>query len=143
MKIVNVLIADHIEARLYRLEGGSLSLIEERHAEAGRTRDQDIEADKPQRTFDRHGAGRFAHDRHRSGQDKAAKHFAGELATLLRERREKSDDVRFVLAAEPRFLGLLRAELDDLTSSRVTATSSKDLIHSPPGDLLGALEGVL
>ena len=53
--------------------------------------------------------------------------FARELAARLRQARVANTFERLVLVAPPKFLGLLRAQLDDPTSARVVGSLDKDL----------------
>ena len=55
----------------------------------------------------------------------------------------RGGDGRLVLVAEPRFLGMLRGELDHVTGSMVSGTLSKDLAHVSIAELPGHLKSVV
>ena len=66
-----------------------------------------------------------------------ARRVAGRLAEALRQKRY--DALRIVAA--PRFLGLLRAELDAAVRAAVVAELDKDLIHESDADIARRLLG--
>jgi len=137
-----VLVAHRTGARLFEQKGRKLELLRSIEHAAGRIEDRDLEAG-PQRTFDSHAQGRYAADRGSSPHERASKSFAHELAKLLEEKRSASGVERIVLVAEPRFLGLLRAELGSATAALVAATVPKDLGGVSSSEVLQHLEGVL
>lgn len=94
---------------------------------AGRRRDQDIEQGHPQRSFDKHASGRVGTS---SPHEHAAEAFAHDLADELRRGRLEHGVERIVLVAEPHFLGLVRAKLDEPTERLVVGTLPKDLVDS-------------
>ena len=68
-----------------------------------------------------------------------AQSFARRVADLLAEalRQKRFDELRIVAA--PRFLGLLRKELDGHVKAAVADELSKDLIHESNADLMRRL----
>lgn len=137
-----VLVAHRTGARLFEHKGHELSVLKSIDHPAGRSEDHDIEGG-PQRSFDSHAQGRHAADRGNSPHERAAVHFAQDLAKVLEEGRLTKGVNRIVLVAEPHFLGLLRAELGSATAELVTASVSKDLHAVSGADVLKHLQGVL
>lgn len=137
-----VLVAHRTGARLFEHKGHELSVLETIDHPAGRVEDHDLERG-PQRNFDSHAQGRHAKDRGGSRHERAAVHFAHDLARLLEEGRLTKGVNRIVLVAEPHFLGLLRAELGKEAAELVTAGVAKDLHAVSAPDVLRHLDGVL
>jgi protein required for attachment to host cells len=139
MMLTWVVIAHRSGARVLEHKGHTLRLVSELSNSAGRKKDRDINSDRAGRTQDRHhamGAEVSAHDH-------VALNFAREICALLYTGRNEQRFGRLVLVAEPRFLGMLRGELDHVTGSMVSATLSKDLAHVPITDLPGHLKSVV
>jgi protein required for attachment to host cells len=137
-----VLVAHRTGARLFEHKGHELSVLKNIDHPAGRIEDHDLETG-PQRNFDSHAQGRHAADRGDSRHERAAVHFARDLAKLLEEGRLTKGVERIVLVAEPHFLGLLRAELGGNVGELVTASVPKDLHAVSAPDVLRHLDGVL
>jgi protein required for attachment to host cells len=129
MAITWAVIAHRTGARIYENHGPGkgLTRIRELTNEVARKQDHEQDADKPGRTFDRHGSGRHAKSREETPHERAASNFARQLAESLTEGRHEGRFDRLVLAAEPKFLGMLRESLDEPTARHVTATLAKDL----------------
>lgn len=137
-----VLVAHRSGARLFEHKGHELSILKSIDHPDGRIEDHDLETG-PQRNFDSHAQGRHAADRGGSRHERAAVHFAHDLAKLLEEGRLTKGVNRIVLVAEPHFLGLLRAELGGSVGELVTASVPKDLHAVDAPDVLRHLGGVL
>ncbi len=137
-----VLVAHRTGARLFEHKGQELSVLKSIDHPAGRIQDHDLETG-PQRNFDSHAQGRHAADRGDSRHERAAVHFAHELAKLLEEGRLTAGVKRIVLVAEPHFLGLLRAELGGEVAALLTTSVPKDLHAVSASDVLRHLGGVL
>jgi protein required for attachment to host cells len=120
-----VLLASRTRARIFVRQGRVLTPIRTLEHAQGRIVDQDIEANQSRRTFDGHARG---HTGETSPHEHSAERFAKTLAHTLRTGRVESRVDRFVLVAEPHFLGLLYKEMDHTTASRVVASVSKELI---------------
>lgn len=119
-----VLVANRTGARIFDRDGSRLTLVRSLQHPSGRERDQDIEAESPQRTFDKHARGRT---HQASPHEHSAEAFAKELAAELGRGRMEHGVEHLVLVAEPHFLGLLRQELDQPTARLVAASVPKDL----------------
>jgi protein required for attachment to host cells len=130
-----VLVASRVDARFFQLRGRELERFMEVEHPASRRRDRDFQADRPGRSFDRIGPGRHAMSPEESPHDREAANFARELADKLNDLRVKDGVARFMLVAEPGFLGMLRSSLTDQTRNLVDATVHKDLAEVPDRDL--------
>lgn len=94
---------------------------------AGRLKNREVDADRPGRTFDRHGAGRHAMSHEQDPTQHLAEDFARQLAKELQRATHEDSFDGLVLIAEPRFLGHLRQHLTAPTSVRVIAEVPKDV----------------
>jgi protein required for attachment to host cells len=137
METTWILIADRAQARVFENNGPGtgLRLVREVPHPAGRLKNQDINADKPGRSFDSHGQGRHAMSKEHEPTEHVAQMFAKELSTLLEEARTHNRYHKLVLVAEPGFLGELRASLNTPTSALVSDSVRKDLSHIPEREL--------
>ena len=120
-----VLLASRTRARIFERRGRLLTSVRTLEHPQGRIADQDIDPNRSRRTFDSHARG---HSGERSPHENSAMRFSKTLADTLRTGRVESRVDRFVLVAEPHFLGLLNKELDHTTASRVVASISKELV---------------
>jgi protein required for attachment to host cells len=110
---------------------------------ACRRDDRDLVTDRPGRT--RTGLAEravTAMSPHTDPKQVEAERFTADLATTLRRARECKEFEGLVLVAPPRFLGLLRAELDEQTRQTVVACQHKDLTLVEPRDLAPHLSDV-
>lgn len=132
-----VLIADRSHARIvaHRAPGKGLELVEEIEHPEGRLRDGDIDSDVQGRSFDIAGEGRHAMSQSVLPHEQVAIAFARQLAEKVRAGRNEHRFDQLVLAAEPRFLGLLRDALDAPTRQLVSAEIHKHLLGHNDGDL--------
>jgi protein required for attachment to host cells len=140
-----IVIAHRAGARIFEQEarGRELARIRELDNEAGRRHNREIDADRPGRVYDRMGQGRHAVSREDTPHEKAAEDFAKELAGELQKGRNENRFNEIVLAAEPRFLGMLRQALDEPTARLVTAELPKDLAEVRDDKLSGHLGTVM
>lgn len=145
MTITWALVADRSHAAVFanRGPGKGLELVEEIDHPVGQLRDHDLKSDAPGRTFDRAGDARHAVERHEAPHEHEARMFAKELARRVRTARADGRFTRLVIAAEPAFLGALRAALDDATRKTVTAELPKHLLGAGDGDLKAHLSAVM
>ena len=140
-----ILLADRSEAKILSHAGGhaALTLVESFEHPEGRKHDRDIEADKPGRVFEKGGVGRHAVGSEELPHERLAHMFAKKLAERLEAGRQAHAFDRLVLAAEPKFLGLLRHELDATTAKLVTAELHRHMLGLRDGDVATELLGVL
>jgi protein required for attachment to host cells len=140
-----ILLADRSRARILSQarSGAPLVVVEDFDHPEGRLHDRDIDSDKPGRVFDKAGVGRHAVGSEELPHERAAHMFAKHLAERLRAGRQSHAYEALVLAAEPRFLGLLRGQLDPTTRKQVTGELHRHMLGMHDGDITTALEGVL
>jgi protein required for attachment to host cells len=133
--------ADRTGARVYQRVGSTLNRIHDLEHAEGRVRDQDLEAGRPARTFDRHGQGRAATDRGRGPHERAAHDLARQVAAFLEEGRQRKGVTEAVLVAEPHLLGILRADIPE--TSLVVRSIAKDLHGVSDSDMPDRLAELL
>lgn len=104
---------------------------------------QDIESDRPGRTYDRVGAGRHAKEPATDPVRHEKALFAHEIASLLNKRRTQGGFERIVIVAPPQFLGDLRKDLTDDVKATILAEVAKDLSKLAPRALDDHLSDVL
>jgi protein required for attachment to host cells len=140
-----ILVAHRSGARLFENSGPGkgLELLQNIDNPAGKLKNQEINSDKPGRSFDRRGGGRHAYSAEQDPTTHVAEHFAKQLGALLEDGRTEQRYSRLVLVADPRFLGLLRGSLPAQTAALVSATLDKDLGGIEPRDLPRHLENVV
>ena len=145
MTITWALVADRSEARILenRGPGKGLTVVEDIHHPEGNLQDKDVKSDKPGRSFDKGGMGRHAMEPHELPHEHIAHVFAKFLAEKLRHARVEHRFERLVLAAEPTFLGRLRAELDEPTRKLVSGEVPKHLLGEGDHHLTEALGKVM
>lgn len=140
-----IAVAQRAKARLFLHEGPGRGLTEIAdlvHPES-RAHGLDLDTDRPGRVHDRVGTGRHAMANEETHKERAASDFAREIARALSDRRTHEGFDRLILAAEPGFLGLLRAALDDPTKRLVDGELPKELTHASIEDIAARLEGLL
>lgn len=136
-----IVVGHRAGARIFLHTRTGFHLVAEMHNEAGRLKEGEINSDRPGRAYDRTGGGRHAMSTEESAHDHVAGVFAHELAERLRAGRNEHLYGRLVLVAEPRFLGMLRAALDEPTAALVYASVGKDLAQVPVHELASHLRG--
>ncbi|MEP4372945.1 MAG: host attachment protein, partial [Alloalcanivorax venustensis] len=72
--------------------------------------------------------------------DKHAAFFAKEVAEYMKHNLEQGRADRFILVAEPRFLGALRDKLDPTTRDAVSREIDKDLTKQSADDIRKKLD---
>jgi protein required for attachment to host cells len=136
MTITWAILADRAQARILEIRGpGRVSVVEHIDHPDGRWQDHAAGTDRPGRSFDSHGDARHALEPEESPSEHLAMRFARELGARLRTARLGHRFDRLVLAAEPRFLGRLRAALDGDTRRLVAAEVPKHLVHAADRDV--------
>lgn len=145
MSKVWILVANRSHARLFENTGigQGITLIKDVSHQEGRLKNQDINADKPGRSFDSRGKGRHALSKHVSPTEHETEQFAKELAVLLNEGRDSSACEKIILVAEPGFLGVLKNKLSDPVLKKITAFVKKDLANVQDRDIPEALSGTI
>ncbi len=137
METTWILIAHRSGARLFAHNGRGtgLTLVKDIAHPQGRLKNQALDADNPGRSFDRFGQGRHAMSRENEPTAQIADRFAKQLAELLQDGAARRQYAKLVLAAEPGFLGALRANLSRQTADKVIASLDKDLAQVRDQDL--------
>ena len=124
-----VVVADASRARLFRVETprGPLVELEDAVHSAARLQDQELLSDRAGRAFDSQGNHRHGMEAPTDPHDQEAQRFAHELAERLHVHHNAHDFDGLMLVAPPRFLGLLRGELDEQVAKQVLASLDRDL----------------
>ena len=144
MKKTWILAAHRSGAKFYEHNGpGSLALVRTIDHPTGRLQDQEIVTDRPGRKHDGGGSLQGTADPEVDPARHEAETFARSLAAALTEGRNAHAFERLVLVAEPRFLGLLRAELDAPTAAMVLGSVNHELTDAPVADLRAHLKGIV
>ena len=142
-----ILVAHDAGARVFETHGRGtgLELLEEIEHPEGRARDRDMSSDRPGRAFRKNSGdpSRASMSQAEGPHDRAVSDFARALAEKLKDGRMQNRYWRLVLVAPPRFLGLLRAALDDPTAKLVTASLDKDLAAEKTSELAERLSKVV
>ncbi len=142
MTITRVLVAHDAGARCFENRGPGKGLVQlsATDFEDGRRHVGELEADRPGRASDRGGQGGHAYAAGQDPREHAIEHFARELAKDLGRDYRKGAFTQLVLVAPPRFLGVLRAELDELVTRTLIGTLAKDLPRATLSELCRQLE---
>jgi protein required for attachment to host cells len=128
-KTIWLLIADSARARLFTVDRRErcLAVLGEWSDDVASGKTQDIQADRPGRTFDSAGQGRHAMEPTSSPKGIAKSRFVAMLAdNLAVEAKRQAFDELHVIAA-PRTLGELRELLDASVKARLASEEAKDL----------------
>jgi len=144
MKKTWILAAHRSGAKFYEHTGpGALTLLRTIDHPAGRLMDQEIVTDRPGRKYEGGSSLQGTADPEVDPARHEAETFARSLAAALTEGRNAHAFERLVLVAEPRFLGLLRAELDAPTAAMVVGSVNHELTDAPAADVRAHLSGIL
>lgn len=137
-----ILIADGKLARVLETTGADKKLTDvfEDTFRGEKGPGREIMADRPGRTFDRHGQGRHAMEPRSKPGEIAERKFIAQMVDLLDDAARKGLYDKLILVAPPKALGELRAALPKRLQQMVTAELNKDLVHLPIHDLAGHLE---
>jgi len=128
-----VLVADSSRARLFRAEGADNRLVEVEdmaHPE-GRLHETQLTSDLPGRTFDRFGQGHHAMEEDTPPKRHEAIQFAKRIGARIETARVQGQFTRLALAADPRFLGILRDNLTKESLKLATIQIDKNLVQLP------------
>jgi protein required for attachment to host cells len=124
-----LLIADSAKARLFAVDRRerAFAVLGDWHDDVASGKAQDIQADRPGRTFDSAGQGRHAMEPPSSPKGVAKARFVGMLADTLATRAKQQDFDELHVIAAPRTLGEMRELLDPVVKGRVESEEAKDL----------------
>jgi protein required for attachment to host cells len=124
-----VIAADAGEARLFTRDKKYGPLTEHKdwlHPES-RLHGQDLETDRPGRSFASHGYGQSDMEPGTDPKKQEAERFATDLAHVLNEARARGDFQHLQIVAAPAFLGMLRDRLDSETRDRIDRAVDKNV----------------
>jgi protein required for attachment to host cells len=124
-----VVVADRNLCRVFSQASrhGALTELARFESERARLKDQDINADRPGRSFDRMGPGRHALAPNVTPTEQEAIRFAKEVAEHLEAARKQQKFNELYVIAEPRFLGHLRTAFTRPLREHLAAEIDKDL----------------
>ncbi len=128
-KTIWLLVADSAKARLFEVDRRerALELLDEWQDDVASGRNQDINADRPGRTFDSAGHGRHAMEPPSSPKGVAKARFVAMLMdNLAASAKQQAFDELHVIAA-PRTLGEIRDLIDPAVKARLVGEEAKDL----------------
>lgn len=128
-KTIWLLIADSAKARLFAVDRRErvLTVLGEWHDDVASGKTQDIQADRPGRSFDSAGQGRHAMEPPSSPKGVAKARFVGMLADNLAASAKRQDFDELHVIAAPRTLGEMRELLDPAVRARLASEEAKDL----------------
>ena len=129
MDTIWVVVADQSRARLFSMEGrwSALQEVDNILHPEGRLHDQDINADRPGRSFDTMGEGRHGMSKRHSPKETAATRFATEISRRVTSAHHEGAFTQLVLIAPPRFLAQLREHLPAAVARCVILAENKNL----------------
>lgn len=131
-----ILVADRARARIFEAAPDhKLTEVECFANPDGRAMGRDIETDRPPRVNESMGSTRHAIEPHTTLRDKSITRFARLLCNALERGHEQRCYQRLVLAAPPRFLGALRANLAESLQALITDEIRHDLTALPTHEL--------
>ena len=136
-----ILAANSARATLFSADSpiSALTQLAEFDNPNARAKQSELGADRPGRTFDRHGEGRHAMEFELGPKEREQLRFAKALAGTLEKGRVENAFDRLVLVASPSFLGMLREELDAPLRSTVSLELHKDYCGLRPEELRARL----
>lgn len=140
-----IVIADAARARILLHEGAGhgLQQIPDYDFRGIKNTAQDIQADRPGRSFDSAGEGRHAMEPHSDSVREEKKRFVAKIADLLDEQLGKKAYDRLIIVAAPEALGDLRAAFSAAVTQAVYAELPKDLTKVPNDKLESHLQDTL
>jgi protein required for attachment to host cells len=136
-----ILVGDAGHARLYRAHSRRrFALVREFDHPEGRVPGRELSSDRSWRMQQRfQGTMRSAMGPRDEAHELEVDRFAAKLAAVLREGLGHNAFSELILVAPPRFLGLLRAHLDEQVKKRVVAAINKDLTQTDERELVRTL----
>ena len=140
-----IVVADGGRMRIFENDGPGKGLAQVKGlaVEDEHLTDQDIEADRPGRSFASVGHGRSAIEPHTDPVEFRETAFAGRIAHLLDAKLAAGAFDRLIIAAAPTALGSLRAALSEAVGKTVTGELPKDLTKTPTNDLASHFDGLI
>ena len=141
-----IVVADASRARFHRVADdyrGIAAREAKLESARARARADQLVTDRSGRSFDSAGEGRHAMEPEVTPQAREKERFRERVAGAMRDALLEGEVERFVLVAEPRTLGALRATLDDDVRARIVAELDKDYTDLPPDELFERVRPLL
>jgi protein required for attachment to host cells len=139
-----ILVADAHHARIWQsrhaLTFEDIALVEEMEPSAKHRFGREIRTDQPGRSFSSMGPGRSAVQSHTDPLEAEHQHFAAQLADHLATAAKPPACDRLVIAAAPKMLGYLRAEMAHLVKTPVIKEIDKDLVKANARTVMAELQ---
>ncbi|MCC5812682.1 MAG: host attachment protein [Ectothiorhodospiraceae bacterium] len=134
MDTIWVVVAEQSRARIFSMNGrwGALEEVDNLVHPKGRLHDQDINADRPGRSFDTVGEGRHGMSKRHSPKEMEAIRFATDVSRRVAQAHHEGAFKELVLVAPPRFLALLRERLPEAVTRCVILSEDKNLSRADP-----------
>jgi protein required for attachment to host cells len=142
-KTIWLLVADSARARLFGIDRRerAFTLLDEWQDDVASGKAQDINADRPGRTFDSAGPGRHAMEPPSSPKGVAKARFVAMLADRLAAAAKQHKFDELTVIAAPRTLGELRELLDQAVRTKLVHEEAKDLTQLSQPELEKQLGG--
>lgn len=140
-----ILIADGTQARVLEHSGPGKGLASVKGLDWSipPLQTQDINADRPGRSFSSVGPGRSAMEPKTDPADHREAEFVRSIAGILDEKAKSGAFDRLVIAAAPIALGNLRKAMSEHVKKTVVAELNKDLTNVPTPQLDRHLDGII
>ena len=137
-----VVAANASHARLFAREKkfGPLRELETRIHPESRMYGRELDRDAPGHVFQSGNPSEDSMGEASDSKRREAEKFAREIAAELKKARSRGALERLILVAEPSFLGLLRANLDDPTRAKVVLEVPKNLATETPQTIQAVID---
>jgi protein required for attachment to host cells len=137
-----VLVADASRADIYLRQKryGPLEAMQCLTEKQARSKEGDLVADEPGRTFDRAGQGRHAMEPDHTEKEHLRTAFAQRICQVLESGRMADRYKRLVIVAAPGMLGELRHHLDAATGKLVAGEFDKEMTGREPEAIIGLID---
>jgi len=129
-KAIYILVADSSQAIIYAKIDHENTLTEIRHFEClnCKLHNIDLVSDKPGRVTQQSGKRAKGLSTHQSPKDREVEIFAKSLCDFLNKARKENKFDELILAAPPKFLGVLHKKLNTETSKMIRQNINKNLL---------------
>jgi protein required for attachment to host cells len=140
-----ILIANGAQAHILLNDGPGhgVKALNEFKFHSANLSNQEINADRPGRSFDSTGEARHAMEPATDPRRHEAREFAAMLVDVLSKQHENKAYDKLILVASPAALGDLRNKLPQTLKAIITGEIAKDLTHVPVHEIAPYLTDVL
>jgi protein required for attachment to host cells len=137
-----VLVADASRADIYtrHKRHGPLEAVQCLTEPLARSKEGDLVADEPGRTFDSAGQGRHAMEPDHTEKEHLRTVFAQRICHVLESGRKADRYKRLVIVAAPAMLGELRHHLDQATGKLVAEEFDKEMTGREPEAIISLID---